>query len=164
MFEGTGLAALLEPRRIQAPPGYHLTKCVSAGLLPLLGNRVLKEAAGLPQVPTEVAAHVIIYQVVRYRVPLYFIDEGFVRTVAATDLPHDFTLEDLHWPMPAMVVAFPAQFMQEYLGRDVCYVYAANCDAGDYALPALPGCPTITVPIRSSDSMSSSEMLASVSP
>jgi hypothetical protein len=66
--------------------------------------------------------------------------------VAATDLPHDFTLEDLHWPMPAMVVGFPAQFMQEYLGRDVCYVYAANCDAGEYSAPALLGCPTITVP------------------
>ena len=48
--------------------------------------------------------------------------------------------------MPAMAVGFPAQFLQEYLGRDVCYVYAATCDAGDYALPALPGCPTITVP------------------
>jgi hypothetical protein len=79
-------------------------------------------------------------------VPIYFIDEGFVRAVAATDLPHDFTLEQLHWPMPAMVVGFPPQFMQEYLGRDVCYVYAANCDAGDYSAPALPGCPTITVP------------------
>jgi hypothetical protein len=32
------------------------------------------------------------------------------------------------------------------LGRDVCYVYAANCDAGDYSVPALPGCPAITVP------------------
>ena len=43
---------------------------------------------------------------------------GVVRAVAATDLPHDFTLEDLHWPMPAMVVGFSALFMQEYLGRD----------------------------------------------
>lgn len=146
LFEDTELAALLEPRRIQTPPGYHSVKCVSAGMFTLLGNRVLKEAAGLPQVPTEIAAHVIAYQVIRYRVPIYFIDEEFVRAVAATDLPHDFTLEDLHWPMPAMVAGFPARFMQEFLGRDVCYVYAANCDAGDYSVPALPGCPTITVP------------------
>ncbi len=146
MFEETELAALLEPRRILAPPGYHSTKCVSAGLFALLRNRALREATGLPQVPTEVAAHVIAYQVIRHRVPVYFIDEAFVRAVAATDLPHDFTLDDLHWPMPAMVVRFPARFMQEYLGRDVCYVYAANCDAGDYSAPALPGCPAITVP------------------
>jgi hypothetical protein len=146
LFEDTALAALLEPRRVLAPPGYHSTKCVSAGMFTLLSNRILKAAAGRPQIPTEIAAHVIAYQVIRYRVPIYFIDEGFLRAVAATDLPHDFTLEDLHWPMPAMVVGFPAQFMQEYLGRDVCYVYAANCDAGDYSAPALPGCPTITVP------------------
>ena len=42
LFEDTELAALLEPRRIQAPPGYHSTKCVSAGLFVLLGNRVLR--------------------------------------------------------------------------------------------------------------------------
>jgi hypothetical protein len=146
MLEDTELTALLEPRRIQAPDGYHSTKCVSAGLFALLGNRALKAAAGLPQIPTEIAAHVVAYQVIRYRVPIYFIDEAFIRAVAATDLPHEFTLEDLHWPMPAMVVGFPARFMQEYMDRDVCYVYAANCDAGDYSVPALPGCPTITVP------------------
>ena len=39
----------------------------------------------------------------------------------ATDLPDDFTLEDLHWPMPAMGVEFPARFRQEYLGRDSGY-------------------------------------------
>lgn len=145
-FEGTPLAALLEPRRILAPPGYHSTKCVSAGMFTLLGNRVVKEAVGLPQAPTEISAHVIAYEVIRYGVLIYFVAEHFVRAVAATDLPHDFTLEDLHWPMPGMVVGFPSRFMQEYLNRDVCYVYAANCDAGDYRLPALPGCPTITVP------------------
>ncbi len=64
----------------------------------------------------EIAAHVVAYQLIRYRVPIYFIDQQFVRAVAATNLPHDFTLNDLHWPMPAMVVGFPAQFMQEYLG------------------------------------------------
>ena len=45
-----------------------------------------------------------------------------------------------------MVLGFPAQFLREYLGRDVCYVYAANCDNGGYSAPALPGCPAITVP------------------
>jgi hypothetical protein len=102
-------------------------------LFTLLGNRVLKAAAGLPHIPTEIAAHVVAYQVIRYNVPIYFIDAEFVRAVAATDLPHDFTLQDLHWPMSAMDVGFPSRFMREYLGRDVCYVYAANCDAGDYS-------------------------------
>ena len=146
LFADTELAALLEPRRIQAPLGYHSTKCGSAGLFVLLGSRVVRAARGLPYIPTEIAGHVVAYQVIRYRVPMYFVEEEFIRAVAATDLPHDFTLDDLHWPMPAMVVGFPARFMREYLGRDVCYVYAASCDAGDYAVPELPGCPRITVP------------------
>ena len=146
LFADTELAALLEPRRIQAPPGYHSTKCVSAGLFVLLGSRVVRAARGLPYIPTEIAAHVIAYQVIRYRVPIYFIEEQFIRAVAATDLPHDFTLDDLRWPMPALVVGFPERFMREYLGRDVCYIYAANCDAGDYTMPEPPGCPRITVP------------------
>ena len=146
IFEDTALAALLEPRRILTPPGYHSPKCVSAGLFVLLGSRGVRAARGLPYIPTEIAGHVVAYQVIRYRVPIYFIEEQFIRAVAATDLPHDFTLDDLHWPMPAMVVGFPARFMREYLGRDVCYVYAANCGAGDYAVSELPGCPRITVP------------------
>ena len=96
MFEDTDLAALLEPRRIQAPPGYHSTNCVSAGLFVLLGSRVVRAARGLPYIPTEIAGHVVAYQVIRYRVPIYFVEEEFIRAVAATDLPHDFTLEDLH--------------------------------------------------------------------
>ena len=45
LFADTELAALLEPRRIQAPPGYHATKCVSAGLFALLGNRSCERLA-----------------------------------------------------------------------------------------------------------------------
>ena len=72
---------------------------------------------------------------IRHRGTIYFVREEFARAIAATDLPHDFTLDDLHWPLPGMVVGFPPLFMLEYMGRDVCYVYAANCDAGDYHVP-----------------------------
>jgi hypothetical protein len=64
--------------------------------------------------------------------------EEFARAVAATDLPHDFTLDDLHWPMPGMVIAWPADFMRETVGRDICYVYAASMDAGDHSVATMP--------------------------
>jgi hypothetical protein len=146
LVEGTPLAPILEPRRTLAPPGYHSTKCVSAGLFLLLGESRLKDRLGLPIVPTEITAHTVAYQVIKYGVRTFFVQEEFARAVAATDLPHDFTLDDLHWPLAGMVVGFPPRFMQEYLGRDLCYVYAANCDAGNYSVAALQGCPTITVP------------------
>ncbi|MCL4180227.1 MAG: hypothetical protein KJ072_21100 [Verrucomicrobia bacterium] len=146
LLRGTPLEPILEPRRFQAPAGYHSTKCVAAGLFLLLGQGRIKDQLGLPQVPTEINAHGIAYQVIRHRAAVFFVREDFARAVAATDLPHDFTLDDLHWPLPGMVVGFPPRFMQEYVGRDTCYVYAANCDAGDYQVPALAGCPTVTVP------------------
>ena len=146
LIEGTPLAPILEPRRILAPGGYHSAKCVSAGMFLLLGESRLKDQLGLPIVPTEVCAHTVAYQVINHGVRVFFVEEEFTRAVAATDLPHDFTLDDLHWPLPGMVLGFPPRFMQEYLGRDVCYVCAANCNAGDYSVDAFPGCPTITVP------------------
>jgi hypothetical protein len=145
-LRGTPLEPILEPRRFQAPPGYHSTRCVAAGLLLLLGQGRVKDRLGEPPVPTEITAHGIAYQVIPHRLTVFFVREDFARAVAATDLPHDFTLDDLHWPFPGMVVGFPPRFMAEYRGRDVCYVYAANCDAGDYRVPGLAGCPTVTVP------------------
>ncbi|MHB8524111.1 MAG: hypothetical protein ACYDH9_25600 [Limisphaerales bacterium] len=142
----TVLEPILEPRRILAPPGYHSTKGIAAGLFLLLSQGRLKDHLGRAHVPTEITAHGLAYQVIRHRVTTFFVGEDFVRAVAATDLPHDFTLDDLHWPLPGLVVGFPARFMQEYVGRDVCYIYAANCDAGDYHVAALPGCPTVIVP------------------
>ena len=146
LIEDMPLAPLLEPRRIHPPGRYHSPKSISIGLFLLLGQGRLKHHLGLEAVPSEITAHVIAYQLIRYGMSAFFVSEEFARAVAATDVPSDFTINDLHWPLPAMVVAFPFRFMQEYLGRDVCYVYAANCDAGDYHVPALPGCPTISVP------------------
>jgi hypothetical protein len=146
LIQGTPLAPILEPRRILAPPGYHSTKGVAAGLFLLLSQGRLKDELGLPQVPTEITAHGIAYQVIHYGVTIFFVREDFARAVAATDLPHDFTLDDLHWPLPGMVVGFPVRFIREYMGRDVCYVYAVTCDAGEYHVPTLAGSPTVIVP------------------
>ncbi len=146
LIRGSPLDPILEPRRVLAPPGYHSAKRVSAGLFLLLGQGRLKDELGVPPVPTEISAHGIAYQVINHGMRIFFVSEDFARAVAATDLPHDFTLDDLHGPFPGMVVGFPTNFMREYMGRDICYIYAANCDAGDYRVAALAGCPTVVVP------------------
>jgi hypothetical protein len=43
------------------------------------------------------------------------VDRGFSR-LAATELPSGIKIEELNWPMPAMVLGFPQRFMLEYLG------------------------------------------------
>lgn len=145
-LHGSPLEAVLEPRRVQAPAGYHSPKCVSTGLFLLLGNSRLKDRVGEALLPTEITAHGIAYQVIRHRMPIYFVREQFARAVMATDLPHDFTLEDLHWPMAGMVLAFPPGFMKEVVGKETCFVYTANCDAGEYRVSAFAGCPAVVLP------------------
>lgn len=147
LIRGTDLEPILEPRRIQAPPGYLSTKCVAACMFLLLSQGLRKSTQGEPMVPTEITAHGIIYEVLRHGVRMFFVRDDFARAVAATDLPSDFTLDDLHWPFPGMVVAFPVAFMREYLGREVCFVYAANLEAGEHPAPApSSGFPTVVIP------------------
>jgi len=132
-------------RRVQAPPATTRPNASPPVSSSCSGKAVSRTNWGCADAHRDQRAR-IAYQVIRHRVTLFFVREDFARAVAATDLPHDFTLDDLHWPLPGIVVGFPPRFMQEYMGRDVCYVYAANCDAGDYHVSALAGCPTVVVP------------------
>ena len=136
--------ALLEHRKLAPPGGYHTPKCVAAGLDCIL--RINESKTDSERLPTEITAQAIVYRIINHRVPVYYVAEEFIRAVAATDLPHDFTLADLHWPMPAMVFGFPVRFMGEYVGRETCYVCATEFDAGDHSCRFLPSTPVITMP------------------
>lgn len=134
--------ALLEPRKLVPPGGYHTAQCIPAGLDCIL--KINEQKSDHERLPTEISAQAIVYQIINCRVPVYYVAEDFIRAVAATELPHDFTLADLHWPLPAMVIGFPIRFMCEYLGRETCYVCAAEFEAGDHRCPFLPATPVIT--------------------
>lgn len=136
--------ALLEPHRLVPPGGYHSPKCIAAGLDCIL--RTNESKTDSERLPTEITAQAIAYRLINHRVPVYCIAEDFIRAVAATELPHDFILADLHWPLPAMVIGLPVRFMREYLGTETCYVYATEFDAGDHGCRFLPGTPVITTP------------------
>jgi hypothetical protein len=134
-LEGRPWQKVLEPRRIRPPGGYHTPKAVAATMSALFSNASMEQTLGLAMLQTEITAHAVLYEVIRYKVPIYYVADAFIRAVAAMDLPTDFTLHDLHWPMPGMVLGFPVRFMQEYLGRDVCYVYCADLAEGDREPP-----------------------------
>ncbi len=72
---------ILEPRRIQAPPGYHSTKCVSTGLLLLIAQGRIKDDLQLQPVPTEITAHSIAYQVINHGLQVFFVRDDFARAV-----------------------------------------------------------------------------------
>jgi hypothetical protein len=133
--EGRPWQKVFEPRRISPPGGYHTPKVVAATMSAFFGNVGIEQALGIPMLQTEITAHAILYEVIRHRVPIYYVADAFIRAVAATELPKDFTLHDLHWPMPGLVLGLPVRFIQEYLDRDVCYVYAADLKEGNHEPP-----------------------------
>lgn len=131
--------ALLEnfmfPKRLVSPGGYHSPKAVPGGMFTSLFEVAERARQHRPILPTEITMASIMFEVLRYRTPIYYVTEELIRAVAATDLPKDFTLQDLHLPLPGMVFAFPVKFMKEYTGRDICYVNAAEFQGGAYSMP-----------------------------
>lgn len=134
-IEGRAWQRSFEPRRISPPGGYHSPKEVAASMTAFFSNVCMEQKLGVPMLQTQVTAHAILYEIIRHKVPVYYVADAFIRAVAATDLPRDFTLHDLHWPMPGMVLGFPVKFVQEYLGCDVCYVFCADLAEGDHQPP-----------------------------
>jgi len=66
--------------------------------------------------------------------------------VAATELPSGIKIEDLNWPMHSLVLGFPQRFMLQYLGLDVCYVFAGRLSAGPHRSRHIPFAPEIETP------------------
>jgi len=124
------------PRRVAAPGGYHAHKSVAGQLYTTMFEIASKDRKHQAIMPTEVTAASVMYRVLDAAVPIYYVGDEFIRAVAATELPKDFTLQDLHFPMPGQVFAFPTAFMKEYTGRDISYVFAADFDGGEYVCPA----------------------------
>jgi hypothetical protein len=128
--DGKPWQKLFEPRRISPPGGYHSPKNVASIMVSSLSNIGLEQKIGVPVVQTEIQAAAIYYQVLNHNVPVYYVSDAFIRAVAATELPKDFTLHDLHWPMPGMVLGFPEKFIKELTGHDGCYIFCADIPAG----------------------------------
>lgn len=145
--ERYGMLDLCEPRKIAAPGGYMSFKGVAAGLWGNLGEAQMKIISNAQLVATEITALSVVYKICDYRVPVYWVASDFIRAVAATELPNDFTFADLHWPMPGMVLAFPIEFMRQYTGREIGFVNCAKFEAGDVLKPKLPILPPIETPI-----------------
>ncbi len=139
-------ARMFEPRRIVPPGGYHSPKLISVSLFTILGENGLKLRSGDFIAPTAITAQEIAYEITNLDVPTYYVSETLSRAVAATDLPAGIRIEELNWPMPAMVLGFPQRFMLEYLGLDVCYVYAARLAAGPHRSRHSPFAPVIETP------------------
>lgn len=126
---------LFEPRKINPPGGYQAVKSAAAGLFSLLMETSAKSETGFPVLPLEISANCIAYQVAAHNAQIYYVNEDFLRAVAATDLPSDFTIDDLKWPLPGLIFGLPTRFTREYVGVEISYVFTADMPIGEYRLP-----------------------------
>jgi hypothetical protein len=63
-------------------------------------------------------------------VPTYFVSKELLKAVAATDIPKDFTLNEITWPFPAMAFVLPISFMREFTGYVTPFVSYAVVPPG----------------------------------
>lgn len=146
---GSGLLEMLEPRKLAAPGGYASPKHVAVELYTGLSEIKFRIKHNIRIEPTEVTALLINYSLLKASIPVFYVSEDFIRAVAATELPGDFILDDLHWPMPAMALGIPLKFSQEFLGRDIGYIVTARLEEGTHSPPAwLPELPPILCPAK----------------
>lgn len=137
---------IYEPRKITTPGAYHSLRTVAGGLYTLVCPANLKIKPSDFTIPQQATAQAISYAVINARFPIYYVADDFIRAVANTELPKDLRIEELKWPVEALVFGFPVKFMQEYIGVDVCYVYACQQPRGPMSTPFLPEAPEIVVP------------------
>ena len=134
-IEDTPLQSVFQPRKINPPGGYSAFAQVAGSLYSLCAECAELTGEGQRPAPTQITALTLYYNILRYQVPIYYVSESFLRAVAATDLPADFTLLDLNFPMLGLVMGLPVRFMREYCGRDISYVYAADIGEGVHKPP-----------------------------
>lgn len=137
---------IYEPRKITSPGGYQSVKTVAAAIYNLLCPSNIKRRSTDFTIPQQATVQAISYAIVNARFPIYYVSDQLARAVAATELPKDLRIEDLKWPVPALVFAFPSRFMQDFIGVDMSYVYAAQQPTGAMASKFFPHGPEIVAP------------------
>lgn len=132
------------PRRYAVPTGFLNPRFNSALLCSFfMENHVQGSATDM----TVVLDRAIAYRLFDHLVPTYFVAEPFLRAVLATEPPKDFKLTELFWPMEAMVLVLPLNFMREYVGHDIPFLLVSKLEQGEVRCKALPVVEGVEVPV-----------------
>lgn len=137
------LMPVFEPKKRTGVGGYHSPKQTAAGLYMMISENAASLSQSEFVIPQRITAQAISYAVLNLGVPLYHVADHFARAVAGTELPKDLRIEELKWPLPALVFAFPVQFMKEYLGIETSFVYAAEQQVSPLSSKHFPSMPEI---------------------
>lgn len=116
------------PRRIIPPVGYANPRYFSAVIAGTVLCSVKKQLNQLP----EMTGQCVSYQLIKYRVPTFFLSYDFVCAIAATDPPEDMNLVDVKFPLDAMLFVLPDLFVKQYASVYSPFIAIAKAEKGIY--------------------------------
>ena len=120
------VAKLFAPRRYVPPQGYANPRDYA----PL--GAVICGCTGLPAAAKAmVDCRVNAFNLVRYQVPTYFVRHDFGAAVMATEPPDTLTVEDLVWPMPAMLFVIPESLSLAVFKRFIPFISVSRLPVGE---------------------------------
>src|SRR5437870_695313 len=117
--------ALCYPRRIIPPEGYSNPRMYGAELAALTIAPLQEADAGFLG-----GMNLCAQLLIDHKVPTYFIDKAFFKAVAETDVPDDFDLSDLKWPVDAMLFCLPVKESKELFGIAIPWIGVAKTPTG----------------------------------
>jgi hypothetical protein len=118
------------PRRFEMPSGFANPKRFT-----LLAFWAMWEASELKDRGTvnNLNAHAVkvVSSIIEKQVPTYFVSQRIMQALINTDLPKDFSLHEMPWPMESMLFVIPEGTLVSEKG-DITLVAIARCTARTY--------------------------------
>jgi hypothetical protein len=117
------------PRRIVPPNGYANPRAYG------IYHLAAASASHKGRIDDNYGAQIVsTSRLLEFRVPTYFISEDFYRAVAATEPPKETRIEDIKWPMPAMLLCLPLAFSKQYCGATGPFISVVHAPVGPYTV------------------------------
>lgn len=119
---------LCYPRRIQPPHGYYNPKWYGASIYSCAQFWQRPEMDMLPHTTGALMSQAQM----KMGVPTYFVRKDYAEAVAQTEPPDDFLLNQIQWPLDALLFVLPDTFVYQYFGWYVPFLSVARISAGEY--------------------------------
>lgn len=117
---------LIYPKSFLLPKGYEHPEIYA--LSAFSGALHVLRRANPEEDKTQCSVHITCCSMIRYQVPTWFIGQELCEALLKTEPPQDLMIEEIQWPMPAMLFMLPLEFSQEYFGYTVPYITLAQFD------------------------------------
>lgn len=138
------------PRRIAYPHGHYDPEHYA---LIMMGNSLQWGERFAVNSQVTNCLGVVCSQLVRYQFPIYYVDEQLLEAVDLTR-PPDLTLDEIHWPMPAIIFSLPVEWVRRRMGWPMAFIGCARAEKGDIKIhptfARVAGMPDDTIAMQNS--------------